>query len=185
MTGKTHIIGGIAAATAVTSLFGIYEPRSVTGLTIYGGAFLLPAVVGALAPDIDHGNSKASNVNLFTKIASIFLRIVCGHRGVIHSPFFLSILCVIGFVLTIIFPFPLVRESIFGFLIGYASHLFIDFFNKEGIPVLFPFVWNPDGKPKKYHLLGLPEGGLIEWVMRGLLFVASIYMICVFAMKVI
>ena len=47
MTGKTHIIGGLAASLAV-SQFTNYDPVLLVGA----------GVVGGLIPDICHGGSK-------------------------------------------------------------------------------------------------------------------------------
>lgn len=180
MTAKTHMVGGIALASAATTLTGIYEPYSAASVITWGIAFLAPATIGALAPDMDHGNSKAANTNILTKIASIIIRITCGHRGMLHSPFFLAILGIIGYLITEIYPFELLREVIVGFLIGYGSHLIIDLLNASGIPLLFPLLWEKEGikrVPKKQHLLRLPEGGIVEWLVWLVLVIIVIYFV--------
>ena len=165
MTGKTHIVGGLALATAATSLAGLYQPHSVKEAATWTAMFLVPAVAGSLAPDIDHGNSKASNVNLFTKLLSIFLRITCGHRGVIHSPVFMAIAGMALYLVLTALDSPHAMEITAGFVTGYFSHLVIDMTNKTGIPLLFPFLWDGPGKPKKFSILGLREGGVSEFLM--------------------
>lgn len=172
MTGKTHIIGGVAAATIATQTLNVYKPNSITEFASWSVLFVTPAIIGALAPDIDHGNSKASNVNIFTKILSIFLRIVCGHRGVIHSPIFMAVLSVALYFILSAMGFASAMEITIGFTLGYFSHLVIDMLNEAGIPILFPFVWK-EGKPKKYHILSLSEGGLVEFLIWLILFVTA------------
>ena len=165
MRANTHIVGGVALATATTAFTGLYQPHSIPEAVALGTFFIIPAIIGSLAPDIDHGNSKASNVNIFTKILSVFLRIVCGHRGVIHSPLFMCILGVLLYGLLVWLGVGNALEIAEGFTIGYFSHLLIDMTNASGIPLFFPFSWESAGVPKKYNLLGLREGGIAEFIM--------------------
>lgn len=169
MTGKTHIVGGLALATATTSLAGLYQPRSVQEAAAYVSFFIVPAVVGSLAPDIDHGNSKASNVNIFTKILSIFIRIVCGHRGVVHSPVFMAGLGIVLYGVLSWLGSTHAIEITAGFTVGYFSHLLIDMTNASGIPLFFPFLWESKGSPKKFSIMKLREGGIAEFLMWTLL----------------
>ena len=177
MTAKTHMAGGIALACTMTTFFHLYEPRSLAEATVWGGAFVVPAVVGSLAPDIDHHNSKAANTNLFTKLLAIIIRLTCGHRGMLHSPFFVFLLTLIfGVVYRFYLPLAVVGEAMLGFIIGYISHLVVDMLNTQGIPLLFPFVWE-NGRPKKVHGLGLKENGIAEFVIDFLLSGISVYLI--------
>lgn len=177
MTGKTHIAGGVALATASSFILHINEPSSMMELTTWGIFFAAPAVVGALAPDLDHWNSKASNYNVFTKILSIFIRITCGHRGMLHSPFFVLLLSVLfGALYYFVCPLTIVSQIMMGFVIGYISHLILDLLNPSGLPLLFPFVWDK-GRPKKFHFFSVKEGGIAEFLVLCLLFSVSVIMI--------
>lgn len=175
MKAKTHMAGGMALAASATAFLGLYSPNNVQGMATWGIFFLAPAIAGSLAPDIDHGNSKASNVNIFTKLLSIFLRVVCGHRGAIHSPFVMILSGGIGYMLLSHLGVSQAEQLSVGFMIGYLSHLIIDATNKAGIPVFYPIIWDENGKPKKFHILGLPEGGLCEFIMWAALIGISVW----------
>lgn len=182
MTGKTHIIGGLAFAAATTSFWGIYQPHSMQEAVNWGTFFLGASVAGSLFPDIDHGNAKASNINIFTKILSVFLRITCGHRGAVHSPFMMLVFS-ISFHYFLAFLGVAERNNmkmVFGFIVGYFSHLLIDMTNEYGISLMFPILWDGRGKPKKFRLFSLPEGGLCEffmWVVFVLVFAVCLHMV--------
>lgn len=180
MTGKTHIVGGVALATAVTSLAGLYQPHSYQELVSYSTLFVGAAAVGSLVPDIDHGNAKASNVNIFTKILSIIVRITCGHRGAIHSPLIMALTSIVLYWFLTWMRFGSAMEITAGYCIGYFSHLLIDMMNASGIPLLFPLVWESKGRPKKFNLLNLREGGLTEflfWVALVILAGTFMYLV--------
>lgn len=116
---------------------------TVTGYNVlFGfGICTLGGILGGLFPDIDHPQSIIGRKK---KITSHIVNYMTGHRGLIHYPIFLlwvSFMCFIGYYalpLTFIF-----REVYFlfvsGFISGYASHIFIDLFNKKGIKLLAPF----------------------------------------------
>lgn len=175
MTGKTHIVGGVALASSITMLTGLYKPDTKMEVFVWGTMYLLPSVVGAWAPDFDHGNAKASNINIFTKIASILTRILFGHRGMIHSPFMLGVISVISYAAWKNTHSTIIGMILTGFLIGYGSHLLLDFINPEGIPLFFPFEWERESVrlvPKKHHIMGVKTGGAVEWVLKiGLLII--------------
>lgn len=176
MTGKTHMVGGLALATASSLLFHVCEPNSNTELVTWGITFATPAVVGSVALDIDHWNSTAANFNIFTKILSIFIRILCGHRGMLHSPFFVILLTgLFGWVYSV-FPIPWVGNMMTGFLIGCISHLILDLLNPSGLPLLFPFTWE-NGRPKKYHFFSFKQGGFLEFLLFCFLFSVTAIMI--------
>lgn len=176
MTGKTHMVGGLALATTSSFLLHICEPTTNTELIKWGLTFATPALIGALAPDLDHWNSTAANFNIFTKILSIFIRILCGHRGLLHSPFFVIVLTGLFGWLYNICPLPWIGNMMTGFLIGYVSHLILDLLNPKGLPLLFPFTWE-DGRPKKYPFFSFKQGGFLEFLLFCLLFSVTAIMI--------
>ncbi|PCK20037.1 hypothetical protein CEY02_15465 [Bacillus pumilus] len=118
MTGKTHIMGGIAASTAVAYYYGL-DPITMTAA----------GSVGALIPDLCHTKSKIGRKFplLSTLISSVF-----GHRTFTHSLLFLLI---IYFIATTYIP----NDSLsIGLLVGMASHLILDAGTVNGIKFLFP-----------------------------------------------
>ncbi|MCY7710260.1 metal-dependent hydrolase [Bacillus safensis] len=118
MTGKTHIMGGIAASTAVAYYYG-FDPVTMAAA---GSA-------GALIPDLCHTKSKIGRKFplLSTLISSVF-----GHRTFTHSLLFLLI---IYFLATTYIP----NDSLsIGLLGGMASHLILDAGTVNGIKFLFP-----------------------------------------------
>ncbi|AOC55476.1 MULTISPECIES: metal-dependent hydrolase [Bacillus] len=118
MTGKTHIMGGIAASTAVAYYYGL-DPVIMAAA---GSA-------GALIPDLCHTKSKIGRKFplLSTLISSVF-----GHRTFTHSLLFLLI---IYFLATTYIP----NDSLStGLLVGMASHLILDAGTVNGIKFLFP-----------------------------------------------
>ncbi|MEK5298507.1 metal-dependent hydrolase [Bacillus sp. FSL R5-0659] len=118
MTGKTHIMGGIAASTAVAYYYG-FDPVKMAAA---GSA-------GALIPDLCHTKSKIGRKFplLSTLISSVF-----GHRTFTHSLLFLLI---IYFLATTYIP----NDSLsIGLLVGMASHLILDAGTVNGIKFLFP-----------------------------------------------
>ncbi|OLP65217.1 hypothetical protein BACPU_17510 [Bacillus pumilus] len=118
MTGKTHMMGGIAAATAVAYYYG-FEPVTMAAA----------GTVGALLPDLCHTKSKIGRKFplLSTLISSVF-----GHRTFTHSLLFLLIIYLIA-------KTYIPNDSLsVGLLIGMASHLLLDAGTVNGIKFLFP-----------------------------------------------
>lgn len=177
MTGKTHIVGGVCLATASSYFLHICEPTSSVEFVTWGLTYAAPSVIGALSADFDHWNSKISNVNILTKLLSIIIRIVCGHRGMLHSPFFVILLSMLfGYLYAYVCPIALVGNMMIGFLVGYISHLILDLLTAQGLPLLFPFTWE-DGRPKKYSFFSFKENGLFEFLLMCGLFSATVIMI--------
>ena len=167
MQGKTHMIGGVAAAVLV-SAGGLYKPETMGELVQWSGTFLIPTIMGSLFLDIDHGNSKASNVNIFTKILSIFIRIIFGHRNLFHSPVFVLGIGVLFWGSYELFPYIYLQQVMVGFIIGCVSHLILDYVTPAGIPLFYPF------SKKKQHFIGIKEGGLGEFSISIILMVFTV-----------
>lgn len=199
MTGKTHMIAGVAAAVC------ILRPEDVI-LTVCTGLF---AGVAAALPDMDTATSVARQstrklmtflagaavaIVLFCKYAGItftmgslarcvigwlivaavgLLGIFCPHRGMTHSLFALGVIAV-GLALAGI-PSLYFKTA----LIGYGSHLLLDLLNKEGIQLFFPFKvrvslkWcRSDGTLN--NLIFLVSYGLVFWYGINLIPVSDI-----------
>lgn len=91
---------------------------------------------GSLLPDLD---LKSSCINkrhpwLFKKIGK-----KCRHRGETHSLLALFIISIILFIIVGSTEYNIAFVcACVGVFIGYASHLFLDLFTKEGIELFYP-----------------------------------------------
>ena len=94
--------------------------------------FMVFALIGAVIPDIDTGFSTWGKHFIFKPI-QFFLK----HRTMIHSLTF-------GILITILIAafFPVLS---FGFFLGFASHLLLDSFTKDGILPFWPLSYKSSG----------------------------------------
>ncbi len=118
MTGKTHIVGGIASGMALASVTS-YDPTIL----------FLSGAVGGLIPDICHGGSK---IGRKAPTLSKVINVLFGHRTFTHSLLFLLL---VWFVLG---AFVSIESITLGVLVGMASHLVLDAATKNGIKLLYP-----------------------------------------------
>ncbi|MGP4040103.1 metal-dependent hydrolase [Gracilibacillus sp. D59] len=143
MTGKTHIMGGIAATTALTTSTG-YDPAW----------FIFAGAIGGIIPDICHGGSK---IGRKFPLLSKLINTLFGHRTFTHSLLFLLL---IGFLLSMMTSNA---SLIAGIIVGIISHLLLDAATKQGIKLLypvnitvrFPFTTKTGGTVENIVLLGL------------------------------
>ncbi|MET1014078.1 MAG: metal-dependent hydrolase [Paenisporosarcina sp.] len=119
MTGKTHIIGGMAASLAISQMT-LYDPALMVGA----------GVVGGLIPDICHGGSKIGKT---FPLLSKLINTLFGHRSFTHSLLFLFI---VGVLLR---SFVSNEAVIVGIMAGMISHILLDMATKNGVKLLFPF----------------------------------------------
>jgi inner membrane protein len=89
-------------------------------------------IIGCGIPDIDSGFSSWGRHWIFKPLQFFFK-----HRTFIHSLTF-------GLVLTILIAmfFPIAS---FGFFVGFASHILLDSFTKDGIQPFWPFTYKSRG----------------------------------------
>lgn len=118
MTGKTHIIGGIASSLAF-AYFSNFDPVITVGA----------GIIGALIPDICHGGSKMGKA---LPILSKIINLIFGHRSFTHSLLFLVLA---SFLMDRFLPYDAVKN---GLMIGMISHLILDMATKSGIQLFFP-----------------------------------------------
>ena len=118
MTGKTHILGGIAASLAYAQITN-HDPIIMVST----------GIVGALLPDICHGGSK---IGRKLPILSKIINTLFGHRTFTHSLLFLVI---VAWLLNSFIPNEAVKV---GFLAGMVSHYVLDMATKNGIKLFFP-----------------------------------------------
>lgn len=118
MTGKTHILGGIAASLAYAQMTN-HDPIIMVSA----------GIVGALLPDICHSGSK---IGRKLPILSKLVNMLFGHRTFTHSLLFLVM---IAWLLNSFIPNDAVKA---GFLAGMVSHYVLDMVTKNGIKLFFP-----------------------------------------------
>lgn len=118
MTGKTHIVGGIASSLAF-AYFSNFDPVITVGA----------GIIGALIPDICHGGSKMGKA---LPILSKIINLIFGHRSFTHSLLFLVLA---SFLMDRFLPYDAVKN---GLMIGMISHLILDMATKSGIQLFFP-----------------------------------------------
>ncbi len=165
MLGKTHITTGIASALIIT------HPDSVSGViaTMIGGAIggwivdidtkkmdvdrekvydtiINSLFIGALiAIDFLIGKGMCKyiidnwGIKIWIAFAGFLILMILGFMSS-HHTFTHSFL---GIALFGISLYYLCRPIALAFVIGYASHLVLDLFNKRGQQLLFPIRWYP------------------------------------------
>lgn len=117
----THALVGAGSCTVAFQVAGM--PATATVLTV--------AVLGSLAPDVDHPGSWLGR-RVFP--LSLLFSWLVGHRGVTHS-----VLAFMVLSLSLHFLVPNKWAALVpAFQIGYLSHLFSDWNTSSGIPVLWP-----------------------------------------------
>jgi inner membrane protein len=146
MKGTTHIAGGLVFAF----LFGV-------------PAYAVPAaVIGSTFPDIDLKfsdliPSKGKKKTLWRT-----------HRGITHHPLVVVALFLLWVYLSKTYPqYKFYWDYLYGFWVGYLSHLVLDAFTKLGIPVGF-------GYYPRFSLKLMKTGGIGEKVVFVLLVIAFI-----------
>lgn len=113
-------------------------------LMLFGSANpvdIVLAGVGSVFPDIDlikSSSQKNSKNGVSFK-----------HRGIMHTPFLALCIFLIYYV---IFK----NLMILPFIIGYLSHIFLDFLTVSGVPILYPISKN------RFNLMRIKTGSSID-----------------------
>lgn len=149
MTARTH---DVAAATALLLAVLVHPPETVRLSTVL--LAVLANQLGGIAPDIDQPTAPLwRNLPEGHVMGRVFGRLLGGHRFVSHS---LLGLALFGWLAHILLQFlqPLMHSVDSGlvwwaFMFGYASHLVMDTFTKEGVPWLLPLPWRIGFPPLK------------------------------------
>lgn len=166
MNGVCHKIAGISTGVVLTHF--LYEDVSVLPLAL----ITFSSMLGSLVPDIDEPNSI---VGRKVKHLSGTLKKVFGHRGIIHTPFFLLIIFFLLFQIKN--SIPIGNLLLIGFVSGYISHLILDMLTPAGLMIFYPF------SKKKYRLLSLK--GEHRDLLVSLIIVFSIVMFLLFRYDII
>jgi len=138
MTARTH---DLAAITAFGLVATIQTARPISVATAL--LALLFNQIGGIFPDIDQPTAPFwRNLPVGRLFGKAFDKLLGGHRFLTHS--------LIGFVLSgwlfhwllhllnLLIPMMDAHIVWWAFMVGVASHLLMDLFTKEGIPLLLP-----------------------------------------------
>ena len=134
MTARTH---DLAAITAF-SIVAVYQSvRPISAATIL--LALLFNQVGGIFPDIDQPTAPFwRNLPIGRLFGKAFDRLLGGHRFLTHSLIGLILTGWLLHMLNLLVPKMDAHIVWWAFMIGVISHLFMDLFTKEGIPLLLP-----------------------------------------------
>lgn len=184
MTGRTHDLAAITSLGVISILAG---PSTLTLSTVLIAIF--SNLVGGIAPDIDQPTAPLwRNLPVGNVFGKLFSKMSGGHRFLTHS-----IIGVVGIgylaKLLLIFLSPImgsVNADIvwWAFMIGVVSHLFMDLFTKEGVPLLLPI-------PVKFGIppvrrLRITTGKPLEtWLVFPLLILFNIVFYSIYHAEVI
>ncbi len=131
----------MAAAAALAVAVLVYDPASLTFSTVL--VALLANQLGGIAPDIDQPTAPLwRNLPEGHFVGKAFGKLLGGHRFISHSiPGFVVFAWLCNLLLHALHPImPHVDITLvwYAFMIGYASHLVMDSFTKEGVPWFLP-----------------------------------------------
>lgn len=166
MVGKTHAIGGVAAALATANFIPAFRPNTVG---LYGTAiFVAAASFGALLPDVDT-NGTISHYPGFN-LCHLFCKLLrVKHRGVTHSLLF----ALVFFVLGIITGKTLGTAGFLigaGITVGVFSHIILDMLNPKGTQMFYPV-------PVQFNIGSITTGSLGDSIVRIVLSIFSVAML--------
>lgn len=149
MTSRTHDIGAFASLVTVAVN---YPPVTLNTITLI--VSLVGNIVGSLLPDIDQSSNRLWDLlPTGDSLGRVFRKLFLSHRTLSHS--FLGVFLVYKLLwwllpkisnpnylnITIIF---------YSVMIGFVSHLVLDFFTEEGLPLLFPIKFKFGFPPFKH-----------------------------------
>jgi len=175
MTSKTHEVGAFASLLTAWLYF---KPSGMTQITI--GVALVANLVGSLLPDIDQNQNRLWDMipggNTIGKVAK---KVFWGHRSLSHS---ILGTFLVYFGLKWLLPklfnndFIDIDIILISAMIGFVSHLCLDFLTQEGLPLFFPLKWKFGFPP--FKKLRIRTGRFVEnWIVFPILLVISVGLI--------
>jgi inner membrane protein len=176
MLARTHDLAAFTSLSIVFLANPIWPLRFSTFV-----ACILAALIGGITPDIDQPTAPFwRNLPIGKYFGRTLGKLVGGHRFITHS---LLGLALFGFGVhyLLIFLGPILGEIDTGyvwwsFMIGMSSHLFMDMFTKEGIPLLLPLPWKLGFPP--IRRLRITTGKAVEKliIFPGLLLINALWL---------
>lgn len=148
MTSRTHDLFAFASLITVATYS---PPASMNLVTVIVAS--IGSVVGSLLPDIDQASNRLWDLLpggdfLGRVLKNLFL----SHRTISHSLLGVFLFYkILGWILPkLLNPGFLNVSLVFdALLIGYLSHLLLDSFTEEGLPLFFPLKWKIGFPPIK------------------------------------
>jgi inner membrane protein len=148
VTYRTHNVFGLAMLLAVLR----YLPQTSLGvITVISS--LIANSIGSILPDVDQASNRLWSLVPGGNYVGKFLRnLFISHRSVSHS--LLGIFVVyklFDWLILNLFNLNFVNGKIIfiSLMIGYGSHILIDGFTEEGVPLLWPLHWKMGFPPIK------------------------------------
>jgi inner membrane protein len=177
MTARTH---DLAAITALAVVVLLYDPGHLTLSTVLVG--LLANQLGGIAPDIDQPTAPFwRNLPEGHFVGKFFGRLLGGHRFISHSilgfALFAWLCSLLLHFLHPVMPHVDITLVWYAFLVGYASHLVMDSFTKEGVPWFLPIPFKVGFPPLRKFRITTGKGVEVLVVFPALLLIV----ICLFA----
>ena len=138
MTARTH---DVAALTLLMTVTIISPPGGMTVATALMA--VLANQLGGIAPDIDQPTAPLwRNIPVGRYFGRVFGALIGGHRFLSHSLLGVALFAVVARLLLDFFQPLMPRIDIdfvwLAFIIGMVSHVILDAFTKEGVPLLLP-----------------------------------------------
>ena len=146
MMASSHIIVGAATWSYLSNRLGL-PPFDPTAMGM--------AVLGALAPDIDHPKSTLGSR---LKPVSLPVSWLFGHRGITHS------LLAVAACVWILAENPAYARWTIPFVVGYLTHLGGDLLSPGGLPLLYPLK-----RRRTFSLPIIKTGGFSEQLLVAIL----------------
>ena len=138
MTARTH---DLAAITALGAIIIFWPPDKVTLATAL--LAVLANQLGGITPDIDQPTAPLwRNLPEGHFVGKAFGKLLGGHRFISHSLLGFALFSwLVNLLLHFLHPIMSHVDSTlvwYAFMVGYLSHLLMDMFTKEGVPLLLP-----------------------------------------------
>jgi len=176
MTARTH---DLAAATAFAVLLLAHTPEPLRLSTLL--IALLANQLGGIAPDTDQPTAPFwRNLPEGHFVGKAFGKLLGGHRFISHSLLGFALfgwLCnLLLHFLHPIMPHVDIQFVWYAFLLGYASHLVMDSFTKEGVPWMLPIPFKFGVPPLK--MLRITTGKAGETLLVLPLLIATDIWLC-------
>ncbi len=150
------VIGTTIASIATYNLIGEgYNPATLTDAPpVVYSVMIATAAFGAILPDIDNPDRFMGSKS------KIIGPLISKRRGVTHSiGHFLIVSAILAAVMYFV-SMPLVAKfAIFGVLYGYLTHLILDLFSTDGIPV---FWLKKNYREHDLSLMGVTPGLMMD-----------------------
>lgn len=159
MTGRTHDLAAFTALSYALVSIPLDNISLATALVAFSAN-----MVGGLAPDLDQPTSRIwHEIRGGSILGRVISPLLGGHRFLSHSIIGLVLGGIIAkALLSMLASVVLVDMQVvwWAFMIGVISHVIMDFFTHEGVPLLFPIPFKFGFPPLSF--LRMKTGGIVE-----------------------